>query len=601
VILILAQLQWLTLRGRVIRSIRLLRQPKYLVGAIAGFAWIALWVVRPLSQSHGRIGSAAWMVDASALMPTIHRVAAILFTLLLPLPWLLPWGRLGLPFREAELTLLLQAPLTRRDVIQYGLLKSEVGVVLSALLVSLFFPGRGPSSSWVTTFLGTWLLFEFVHLNGKWRALSLMGGRRRRIVLAIGVLALYVAVFSSLVPFTASVATEVARVDRSTIVPTLAALHWPPLLVALTTPAWGLTAPMLAPGGTAFLIALLPLGLAVVVQRELVLRSKARFEESALDQARRAEEKASPAKRATQHLGWTRTLGPFDLSPTGRPEVAVLWKNVLRVSRLPWRLCVAVACAVLLAIAVLPALLRAPDWTYGLTAGLGVMLLIVQPIFGGMGMNNDLRSEMAHLESVRTWPVAAPRLLLAEIASPALMSFAVAMFGAGIALASLCGSRFRQWLTGEATELHLLPRSGELLRVPNLWAAVLLFVSCVPLAAAVSLLASAVQNIAVLIMPAWMAHSSDRSRGVAAFGQRMLTSVALMFTLVVASLPSVVLVGLALFAQNLLGVPWSAWELPFWAVLAACPPFFLVWTLARLAAPLWERLDASEELLEIGR
>jgi hypothetical protein len=601
VILVLARLQALTLKGRVIRSFRLLRQPKYLVGAIAGIAWIGLWVVRPMLLSGARFGAASWAHSVAGLTPLLHRVAAVMVTVGLPLPWLLPWARLGLPFREAELTMLLQAPLTRRDVIQYGLLKSELGVLISALAVSLLFSGRGLSASGAASFLGTWLVFEFLHLNGKWRALILTGARGRQLRLTIGLLAFYAVLFFALVPFVASVTAGLAGIDRAQVVAALAALEWPKLLVALTTPAWWLTAPMFAAGGSAYLVSLIPLILAVVLQRELVLRSKARFEESALEQAKLADSKTSPARAAVKRVAWTRGHHPFALPSAGSPELAVIWKNTIRISRLPWTWSLGIGAAVLVGVAVLPAVLGLPDWTFGVPVGIGVSIFIFQPILGGMSWNNDLRSELMHLELVRTWPVAAPRFLLAEVVSPALLSFTGAMFGAGMALASLFGNHLRHALTGEATQLHLLPRSGELLGVPNMWAAVLLFLACMPLAAAASFVSSAVQNMGVLLMPAWMAHSVDRGRGVAAFGQRLVTTVALALTFLLALLPSALLIALALVVQRLLGIPWSAWELPFWGILGAIPPFVLGWLLLRFAAPLWERLDASTELLEIGR
>lgn len=600
-ILILAQLQWLTLKGRVIRSFRLLRQPKYLVGAIVGVAWMALWVGRPVLHANVRPGAASWVQSLTGVMPVIHRVAAVVVTIVLPLPWLLPWGRVGLPFREAELTMLLQAPLTRRDVLQYGLIKSEFGVIVSALVMSVLFSGRGLSSSWLTSFLGTWLVFEFLHLNGKWRALSLTGAHGRQLGLTIGLSIFYVVLLSTLASFVASAAPAVARMDRERIAETLTALDWPALLVAITTPAWWLIAPMFAADGSAFLVSLIPLVLAVILQREIVLRSKAPFEETALEHAKRQESKTSRTAPVAMHHAWTRDRRPFALPSTGPPEVAVLWKNAMRISRLPWVWSAAAGAAFLVAIAVLPAALRLPAFIFDVLALFGVVLLIVQPMVGGMAWNNDLRSELLHLESVRTWPVAAPRLLLAEVLSPALMSFAGAMFGAGVILASFFGSRLRQMLTGEASTLHLLPRSGELLGVGNMWATLLLFVACVPMAAAASFVSSAFQNVAVLIIPAWMVHSVDRSRGVAAFGQRILTSFAVGLVFMVALLPSALLVGITVLLQHWLGIPWSAWELPFWGALAAVPPCVAGWFLLRFGALLWERLDPSQELLEIGR
>ena len=85
-----------------------------------------------------------------------------------------------------------------------------------------------------------------------------------------------------------------------------------------------------------------------------------------------------------------------------------------------------------------------------------------------MAWNNDLRTELAHVESVRTWPVAPARFMLAEVVSPAIMTFAGSTFGAGIAPGQLFRHPpARTLFTGEPTDMHLLPQSGEVLGVAN--------------------------------------------------------------------------------------------------------------------------------------
>jgi ABC-2 type transport system permease protein len=607
-IAVLVRLQWMTLKGRVVRSIRLLRQPKYLVGSIVGFAWMALWVIRPLLRSNVHYQAMPLAQAGGSSMPAIHLVAALAVTLLLPLPWLLPWGRLGLPFRESELTMLLQAPLSRRQVIQYGLLKSEVGVVFSALVLSLVV-GRGDPLTRLSSFLGTWILFEFWHVNGKWRALfnlrqtevPIVVARRRRSLLTIGLLGFYVALGSALMPFLAQVSAAFRGADRAAVVTSLTALTWPPLLVGLLTPAWWLTAPMLAADRTAFLVAVVPTALLVLVQREVVLRSKARFEESALAHAKAQETSKSPTRRFTTLSSRARSNRPFELERHGQPEIAVVWKNAMRVSRMRWTRVAFVGLALLVAIAVLPAVLRLHDVTYAVLATVGASLMIVLPLIGGMAWNNDLRTELAHIELVRTWPISANGFVLAEVASPALMSFAGSTFGAAMVLTSLLGSRLRHAWTGDPARLVLLPRDGSIMGVDNELAAVLLFASVLPLSAAASFFSSALQNLAVILVPAWMAQSVDRSQGVAAFGQRMVFSVALGLSFMLALVPSVLLVGAAVLAQGMLGIPWSAWECPVWALLGAVPLFLGGLFIVRVAAPLWERLDPSQEILELGR
>jgi hypothetical protein len=605
---VLVRLQWMTLRGRVVRSFRLLRQPKYLVGSIVGLGWIGFSMMRPLLHSRVRIGAALWTEGVSSSLPAFHRFAALVVTVLLPLPWLLPWGRLGLPFRESELTMLLQAPLTRRQVIQYGLLKSELGVVFGALLLSRFAGGDGPVA-WLFGFLGTWIVFEFWHLNGKWRGLfnlrqtelSVAVARSRRLFLTIGLLGFYAVLLLALAPFASRVAAALHGADYKQVVASLGAFEWPPLLVAVLTPAWWLTAPMFAAGGTALLVAAVPTVVMVAAQRELVLRSRACFEESALERAKTQETKRSPTRRLKTLSTRARSRQAFELDRPGPPEVAVMWKNLMRVSRVPWTRVAFGGSALLVAVAVLPAVLRFPDLTYAPLAVFGGVLTFLLPLLGGMSWNNDLRSELAHIELVRTWPVSAQKFMLAEVVSPALVSLVGSIFGAGLVLASLFGSRLRQALTGDPTALVLLPRSGELLGVGNELAAVLMFVSLVPMAAAASFLSSALQNLAVVLMPAWMAQGADRNKGVAAFGQRIVFSSALGLAFMLALIPSALLVGTAVLGQSVLGIPWSAWEFPFWGTLCALPLFAGGWVIVRVAAPVWMRLDPSQEILEIGR
>jgi len=605
---VLVHLQWVQLKGRVVRSIRLLRQPKYLVGFIVGAAWMGSWVVRPLLKSRLHFESPQTSQLAMALIPAIHQFVALFVTVALPLPWLLPWGRLGLPFRESELTMLLQAPLSRRQVIQYGLLKSEAGVLLSAFILPLLV-GTGGLFARLLMGCGTWIFFEFWHLNGKWRAMFNLRqtevpaalARTRRLALTMGLLVFYATLAWSLTSFLAQLGAELGGMDREKVVGALTALTWPPLLVVLSTPARWLTAPMFAGGVPAFLVAAVPMLLAIGVQREVVLRSKARFEESALEHATKEEAKKSPTQRFAKISSRARTKRPFALDRRGPPEVALVLKNAIRVSRARWTRVAYVGAALWIGIALLPALLRLHNVTYGVLAGFGAVSMIVLPLFAGMTWNNDLRTELAHIELVRTWPVPASRFVLAEVLSPAILSFAGATFGAGVVLTSLFGSRLREALTGERSNLVLLPKGGEFMGVDTLLATVVLVASVLPMAAAVSFFSSALQNLATLFVPAWMAHSADRSQGVAAFGQRMVFSAALALALLLALIPSALLVGAAAVVQWWLGIPWSAWALPIWGVLAAAPQFALGWLIVQVAGRLWERLDPSQEILELGR
>jgi hypothetical protein len=68
-----------------------------------------------------------------------------------------------------------------------------------------------------------------------------------------------------------------------------------------------------------------------------------------------------------------------------------------------------------------------------------------------------------------------------------------------------------------------------------------------------------------------------------------------------ALIPGGLLVGAAALAQKGLGIPWSAWAFPLWGVLAAGPQFAMGWFMVQAGGRLWERLDPSQEILELGR
>ena len=46
----LLYLAWRSLRGRVVGWLRLMKQPRYLVGTLAGATWVALFALRPMLQ-----------------------------------------------------------------------------------------------------------------------------------------------------------------------------------------------------------------------------------------------------------------------------------------------------------------------------------------------------------------------------------------------------------------------------------------------------------------------------------------------------------------------------------------------------------------------
>jgi len=222
------------------------------------------------------------------------------------------------------------------------------------------------------------------------------------------------------------------------------------------------------------------------------------------------------------------------------------------------------------------------------------------PLIMSLGLRNDFRSDLAHLDMLRTWPVDERRLAAVEILGPAVVATATGCFGGALFIAALVGARLQGALHG-APSMVVVPETSIILGVPALGAFALLAAGVVPVLAGATAMISAAKNLAMLAFPAWIGIGPDAGRGIAILGHRLLLGSGMIVGLAVGLVPGALLVGLALLGQWALGVPWSAAEFPLWGVLAAAPLFVEVWLLTHAAGRLWSKLDPSTEILELGR
>jgi hypothetical protein len=285
------------------------------------------------------------------------------------------------------------------------------------------------------------------------------------------------------------------------------------------------------------------------------------------------------------------------LPAAGEPAVAVLWKNVMRVSRVPLVHKAGAVAALLVLLAVVPALVGLNELIYQIMIVLGLVSSAVIAMLGGTSWNNDLRSEFGHIELVRTWPVPARRFVTAQVASPALLGFLTSCVCLGVSLSGFLGSRLRAALLDVPSRIDpggpTLPFLGS-----GSGTALLVLLGVLPLLAGATFVSSAMQNLIVLVVPAWMAQGPDANQGIAAFGQRLVIAMGVFVGFVLALVPSAICVGLALLAQWALGIGWTFWVVPLWGLLATAPLVAESWLLIGVAAFLWEALDPSEEVLD---
>jgi hypothetical protein len=589
----LVELAAFSFRGQIVRRLRLLRQPRYLISSLAGLAYFLFFVGRQLGGFHRRGGLPPMAPELGGdILPLVIGLA---FASGATLIWAFASAKPALRLSEAEIHFLLPAPLTRREILAYALWKQQIGVFFGALILALV-RGAGPPGQRLARFFATWALLTLVDLHLK--GVSLWKARLAEIPassarLQVGAVATAAAAFWALLAGslwrTVRAATSGTRFDLEVLrrIAAAAAASLPGRLLApfawIGRPLFGDLA-----GGWAALYLLLLLA----AHAEWVLRSRGRFEEAALSRARRQLERGrrrggSGARPAALS---SRLREPFALSPAGRPELAIFWKNLTQRSRLPlgWRAALLAAPPVVLL--AVTAALGAPPAMVGTLTGLGLTLLVTMPALCGLFLRNDLRTDLREIETLRPWPIAGRSLITAELLAPAIS--ALALLGSGYGL--LLAAGLAAGLTNREA-LITLPGSRWASPLPLL---VCGYGSLLVVGLAVALLSIALQNLAVLTLPAWLGTAPQGRRGAAVTGQRVLVFFGHLLGLVAGLFVPALLVGAVLLAQWGLGIAPTIWEGPLLALLVVLPVVAEVALLVRLGGARWDRLDPSREILE---
>jgi hypothetical protein len=419
----LARLTLLSIRGRFKRWLRLMRQPKYLAGFLIGAGYLVFVFSRAFSDDEGRYVLKGWQNELTAdLGPLIELGAALAVALALSIAWLLPWGRLGLRLKEAELHLLLPAPVTRREIIQYAALKGQRGILISALIISLF-AGTGELGDQLRMVVAVWLLFTLWDLNNRWRSMFLIRQRElpaekarlRRLVLTLVIVSFWGVLSLMLLPRWAPLqalavagSLELGDLGHAATDSLAGVAGW--LLMPFR---WAL-GPAFTNGTGAFLLALLPPLLMLVAQHELLMRSPARFEEEALQHARHDARKRTRSFRFEKMSASSRRRVPFHLAPGGGAVIALLWKNLLQLGRFPVRGWLYIGLGALLVVVTAPTLGVSAAFS-GIILVVGLIMVIGFPLIGAMSLRNDMRTELGHIDLVRTWPVSGMRFVLGQV------------------------------------------------------------------------------------------------------------------------------------------------------------------------------------------
>ncbi len=623
-------------RGRIVQALRCLREPRYLLGFLIGAGWVAFWLSGVFGRSPVGLdfsGDVQFGLPAEALESLagpLGRALQLSIALLLAggltLWWLVPFGRNALQFSESELHLLLPAPVPRRRLIQYGVLRSQPGVLFGVAIVTFVSRPRGIGTA-LATFAAVWILMSIWDLHSKGRGLWLArlaemprgAAWRGRILLWATLLVWWVLVIAGLnavfLEVLAAPATPTALSrDGLNVLVEIASVHadnaWGGPLGWALTPFLLFIAPVFAGIGATSPIQLLaawaiPL-LLLLAHNEWVVRGQARFEEAALEHARQRGRDADPSARLWRRSQRRRQWRPFPLTPRSRPEMAIVWKNVMLVQRLPFKTLFAAGIALIaLLIVTVPTGFLPARWVGVLQIG-GAALMIFPPLFSARTLRNDLRTDLLKLEMIRPWPLPGARMFLAQVAVPFILIAMRVGFGALLLVsvdtaielglinfANGAGPAESSGLWEAAAKTDLAAGLG----VSPMLLTPLVVLGVLPLSLTVALLSIGLENLAALTFPGWVPLGLKK-QAASQFGHNLLVFMGLSIALFFGLAPGVLVIGATLATQIWLWeIPLSAWELPVLGIAGAAPILAVVVAIAGVGGSLWDRLDPSEEIL----
>ncbi len=573
------------------------QEPRYLVGLAVALAYFGLLLFR---SGGGRRLPARPQGVSPELLLVAPLLAAAGLLVAAGLAWIFRKGSSALSLTEGEAQFLFAGPLPRRAVVHFALLRPQIGLLGAALFITLL-SRRGSPADAIRTALGTWILLSASHLHllavgftkAAWEEEPPVRRRAKKTAAVLAALVLASAVAGTLAFAFARAAEAPGRHGPSLVAFQGAFLSGPLGRVPLwiLAPFRAALEPVLAPDGARFLRAL-PAALCVLGFLYLwVVRKNVRYEEATLENAaRRAENRALRERGRKEGLpsAARRRRLPFPLLPAGRPEVAILWKNLIAWNRSPLRRTLVGVAAAGAALFLVALATSRPEADSVAATGALVIVVVTAALATTMtlGFRNDLRSDLAEAATLKLWPLSSPRLVAGELMAPFLLSILFSWSGLFLALALAAGRAGRAVAVGEAgpDAFGGLFRLGALVPVA-LGAAVFL-----PALAAATLV---LQNGATLAFPSWFPPGPRTSAGLEHVGIRMVAALATMLVLAVALVPSGVLVALLVF---LLWKTLGLWTLPLAGFAAALPLFAEAALGVSFLSKLWDRFDPALDL-----
>lgn len=568
-------------RSRVLR----LRQPKYLIGAVVGFGY--LWMVGFRHLFTGAVSHRS-PVDGVVMSPEfrlgLQAIAMLVFLIFLAGSWLFAGDRASLQFSEAEVAFLFPAPVARRALIQFRLIRLLLGSLFSAVVFG-FFTGRSMHDGHgLFRLAGIWVALSTLGLHALGASFAAqrltergLSGMRRRLLVFGTLSVLMFALWS----WGRAVAAEHMPQGFEEFgvwlgkLPTVGPVPW------LFTPIRWVVAPWFAGSWSEFIRAMVP-ALAVLLAHYIwVIRADVSFEEASIEASKKRAERLVAAQ--DQRMGApprpTRPRrDPFVLAPTGFPPMALLWKNLISAGQMfTLRFWLLMVWILVVGGAVASGVFKGTQETNPvqlILAGFSAVVFLLSFALGPQVFRTDFRTDLKNADWLKALPLPAWQIALGELMAPVclmvgvqwILLVVVAILSRGLELSD--GLQLDAWRWQALGSAFLL--SGPL-----------------------DLLLIALPNAAALLFPAWVQVGTDRQAGIEVMGQRMVFVVGQMLILLVALLPSAgVGFGVIWLASRVMELPTA---IPLGAVAMTLVLVFEGCLVVRALGVAFSRFDISQE------
>jgi hypothetical protein len=533
-------------RNRLSAQLRRLRSPRYALGLALGVGYIWYFLI---GQPAFRDRRGPNIFDSA----TFELITSFGVLLVFMRWWLFGNDRSALAFTPAEVQFLFPAPLSRRSLIQFKLLRAQFAILVNALLLTFIFGRGGAHLPSILRVFSLWALFSVFMLHRLGATLvrtaavqhGTAGAKRNVVPLIVfgGIAGMFLWTAISLYPQLRDAPNPGEAFDLFK-----AALR-SPLPHAVLTPFRMLLAPSFATSVAEWMRAIPFVLAAVVLHYVWVIRTESAFEDAAVaasaERAKRIE--AFRARRGGVAKAPKAGRGTWiPLAPTGIPAVAIVWKNMLSLTR------TGSAGGIIGGLTIFTAVMAfsfaSESGSFGGVISLTALFVAgASIIVGARFIRIDLRHDLLHQAALRSYPLSGSAIVAAEIAGPTLV---LTLVQCGLLLVVAV-----EWP-------HNMPFPIE----PGVRA--LILVAALPILLVINSATVMLQNAAALIFPGWVRLGVGPAAGVEVLGQNLLMMLASLVALALVLLPPGVLA-----AVVFLGIQTMATEQLGWAILASVVVF----------------------------